>query len=245
MISSLFHTFIFDPIYNALILVLNIIPGGNLGVAVILVTVLVKLLLFPLSRKAVVTQMRMKELDAEMKVIREKYKDNREQQAMEMMDLYRKKGVNPFATLLLVFIQIPIILGLYFVFLRGGLPVVDPDLLYSFVSAPATISMNFLGFIDIGAKSLLLAFLAGLTQYFQVKYAVTPPPPRKEGAPVDFKEDLARNMHMQMRYVLPIIVFFVAYTISAAIALYWTTSNIFTIAQEIVVRNKIKKQQVA
>ncbi|PCI27810.1 hypothetical protein COB55_05055 [Candidatus Wolfebacteria bacterium] len=240
MISSTFSAFVYDPIYNALILIINVVPGGNLGIAVVLVTVLVKLILFPLSRKAVVTQMRMKELDAPMKEIKEKYKDNKEMQALEMMALYKSKGVNPFATFFLVLLQIPIILGLYFVFLKGGLPVVNTDILYSFVKVPEIINMSFLGFIDIAGKSWLLALFAGLTQYFQVKYSVSPPPPRKAGVPMDFKEDLARNMHIQMRYVLPVIVFFIAYTISAAIALYWTTSNLFMLSQEIFVRRKIK-----
>ena len=100
--------------------------------------------------------------------------------------------------------------------------------------------MNFLGFIDVSKKSIMFAVLAGATQFFQIKYSL--PPMKERTGKASLKEDLARSFHIQMRYVMPIIVFSIAYAISAAVAIYWTTSNLFAIGQEIYVRKKIKNK---
>jgi membrane protein insertase Oxa1/YidC/SpoIIIJ len=92
--------------------------------------------------------------------------------------------------------------------------------------------MDFLGLIDITGKSVVLALLAGVTQYFQVKMTMPDLPPKDPTAAPDFKADFMRNMQLQMRYVMPVIIFFAAYIISAAIALYFLVSNLVAIAQE-------------
>ncbi len=238
MIGSLFNTVIYEPLYNGLIFLIDILPGANAGFAVLLLTVLVKLLIFPLSKSAVETQMKVKEIDPEIKKIREEHKTDREAQARALMALYRDKKINPFSSIFLILIQIPIILGLYFVFLRGGLPDINTDILYAFVPTPEMVNMQFLGFIDIAGKSVLLALTAGISQFIQGKLMIPPMPPKKTSGKPSLKDDLARSMNVQMRYVLPVIVFFIAWQISAAIALYWTTSNVFTIGQEFAIRRK-------
>lgn len=239
MFTYIWHTFFFDPVYNGLVFFIDTVPGGDVGVAIILTTIVVKVLLFPLSIKAARTQRIMRELDPKLKAIKEEYKDKREEQAKAMMEVYKEAGLNPFASVLLLFIQIPIIIALYLTVSPAGsisLPAINPDILYSFVPNPETITMMFLGFMDITAKSLPLAVLAGVTQYFHARLAIPAPEPKVENAPADFKADFARSMQMQMRYVMPIIIFVVAYTISAAIALYFTVSNIMAIFQEFLVK---------
>ncbi|MFQ5661888.1 MAG: YidC/Oxa1 family membrane protein insertase [Candidatus Paceibacteria bacterium] len=240
MISGIFNTVFFNPIYNGLIFLLDTVPFIDVGIAVILVTVIVKLILFPFSLKMVKTQLAVKQLEPEINKLKETHKNDKQEQARQTMALYKEKGVNPFSGFLLILVQIPVIFGLYWVFLRGGLPEINMDILYSFVSAPEKINMNFLGLINVSAKSAVLALLAGATQYFQIKYSLPPMKARSEKA--SLKEDLARSFHIQMRYVMPIIVFSIAYSISAAVALYWTTSNLFAIGQEIYVRKKIKNR---
>lgn len=210
----------------------------DVGIAVIVLTILVKTALFPLSMKAARTQRVMKELEAPMKEIKEKYKDNREEQGRKLLELYREKKINPFSSFLVLFIQLPVIFGLYFLFLKGGLPEVNMDLLYSFVPKPQDISMYFLGLVDMAGKNVPLAILAGVTQHFQARYALPPVEPRKETA--TFQEDFARSLQVQMKYVLPIIIIFVAYVASAAVALYWITSNIFAIGQELYVKKQME-----
>ncbi len=238
MFNSIWHNVFFDPIYNGLVFFIDVVPGGDVGLSIILITILVKLILLPLSIKATKTQMVMRELEPKLKEIKDRIKDKQEQ-SKAMLELYRTNNVNPFASILQLFIQIPVIIALYLSVSRGGgfpLPDINIEILYSFVTAPETVSMFFLGFIDIAAKSLPLAALAGITQFIHAKISLPKPEPKKEGEKPDLKGDFARSMHVQMRYVMPAIIFVVAYTISASIALYFTVSNLMAIAQEFVVR---------
>ena len=239
--ASFFHTIIFEPLYNGLVFLIDITPFADVGIAVIIFTCIVKLLLFPLSKKAVKTQMAMKAIEPETEKIKNQFKNNREELARQTMALYKKHQVNPFSSFAVILIQIPIILGLYYVFFKGGLPTINTDWLYSFVAAPDKVNMIFLGLLDISKKSIFLALLAGVSQFFQAKLAMPPIKPR--GAEPDFKADLARSMGLQMRYIFPIVVVFIAYSISGAIALYWTTSNIFAIGQELIIRRQLKTGQ--
>jgi YidC/Oxa1 family membrane protein insertase len=239
MFSYIWHTFFFDPVYNALVLFINLIPGGDVGLAIIATVIVVKTILLPLSIKAAKTQKVMREIEPKLKEIKEKFKDKREEQAQAMLALYRESGINPFASIFLVFLQIPILIALYFSVYSGGgiaLPSINSDILYSFARIPELVSMNFLGMIDITGKSLVLAALAGITQYYQVKLSMPALAPRDPEAAPNFKDDFARNMQLQIRYVMPVIIFFVAYVISAAIALYFLVSNIVAIAQEFYIK---------
>jgi YidC/Oxa1 family membrane protein insertase len=244
MFSFIWHTFFFDPVYNALVFFIDVIPGGDVGLAIIATVILVKVLLFPLSLKAVKTQKLMRELEPKLKAIKEEFKDKREEQAKAMLALYKDAGMNPFASILLMFVQIPFVIALYLVVANGSagiaLPSINPEILYSFVANPgldpALISMSFLGMIDIAAKNLPLALLAGITQFFSTKLSLPALPPREPDAAPDLKEDLMRNMQIQMKYVMPFVIVVVAYTFSAAIALYFVVSNLVMIFQEIIVR---------
>lgn len=246
MFSAIWHSFFFDPVYNALIFFVDIIPGGDVGLAIIATTIVVKFLLLPLSLKAVRTQRKMRELEPQLTALKEKYKEKtkseeKAEQAKEMMAIYRDAGMNPFASIILVAIQIPIIIALYLsVSGFGGvaLPEVNVELLYSFVPEPETITMLFLGALDITAKSLPLALLAGITQFFHGQLAIPKAAPRDPDSTPSFKDDFARTMQLQMKYFMPIIITVVAYSISAAIALYFVVSNLMQIAQELVVRKE-------
>lgn len=242
MIGNIFSTTVSTPLYNALVLLLDILPSANLAFAIIILTAFVRLILFPLSKQAVLMQIKMREIDPELKKIKEKHKDNREAQALAMLELYRAHNIRPFSSILLVLIQIPIIIGLYFVILRGGFPAIDPSLLYSFVAVPESVSTAFFG-IDVMEKSVVIALVAAIAQYFQAKYAMPKPPERKAGAQPSFKDDFARSMHIQMRFVFPIIIFGIAWSLSAAIALYFATSSLFTIGQELVLRKRRAEQK--
>ena len=241
--SYIFNTFFYDPLYNGLILLLSWLPSPEVGVAVILFTIIVKLILFPLSKQAVHTQMKLRQVEPELAKLRDRNKDDKEKQAREMMAFYKDNGINPFSGFFLLLLQIPVILALYFIFFNGGLPIVDMERLYTFVAkAFATITepinMHFLG-LDISRPQFILALLAGISQYAQVYYSV--PPYVKVEKPT-FKDDMMRSMNIQIRYVLPVFIFIISLNISGAVALYWITSNLFTIAQELYMRKTIKKE---
>lgn len=239
MIVETFNTLIFNPLYNGLIFLIDIVPYADVGFAVVILTILVKIILFPLAHKVARMQVQMKDLAPKMDELKEKYKDDKQEQTLKIMALYKEHNVRPFLSILVIFIQLPIIFGLYWVFFRGGLPDIQIELLYSFIPFPETVNMNFLGLIDIGGRSAILALLAGVTQFVHSYYALPKPKPRGENPSI--KEDLAYSFHLQMKYVMPVIVVVISYTISAAIALYWLTSNLFAIGQELIVRRNLKK----
>ena len=239
MFNYIWHTFFFDPVYNSLVFFIDVIPGGDVGLAIIATVFLVKTILFPVSVKAAKTQRIMKEIEPHLKELKETHKDDKEAQAKAMMEIYKNAGMNPFASILLIFIQIPVVIALYFSVYRGGgiaLPAINTDLLYSFVAEPMTITMNFLGMIDITERSVLLAVAAGVTQFFVVSVTMPKLPPKVEGAEPNMKDDFMRNMQVQMKYVMPVLIGVIAYTISAAIALYFLVSNIVALIQEVFVR---------
>src|SRR3989344_4108863 len=148
--SFIYHTFFFDPLYNTLVILFKILPWADAGVIIIILTILVRLIIFPLSKKAVLTQVRMAAIAPDLAKIKEQYKNNTEEQARRTLALYKEKGVNPFSGIFVIIIQIPIILALYQIFLY--FPKVDMSLLYSFVPAPEFTSTTFLVFLNITTK---------------------------------------------------------------------------------------------
>jgi YidC/Oxa1 family membrane protein insertase len=236
MWSYIWHTFFFDPVYNSLVFFIDILPGGDVGLAIVCTVIFIKIVILPLSIKVTKMQAVMRELDPKIKKMKADIPDKQEQ-ARAMMDLYKEANINPLSSVFLMFVQFPIIIALYLAVSNGGgfpFPDINVDLLYSFISQPEAPTMIMLGFFDITLKSLPLALLAGATQFLHIRLSMPPMEPKKEGEEPSLKEDFARSMQMQMRYVMPIIIVVVAYTLSAAIALYFTISNIMAIAQEFV-----------
>ncbi len=231
---SLIKTVVYIPLYNVLILILSI-PYVDAGVATIILTVLVKMILYPINKKSIVTQIKMKEKAGELASIKEKYTDKQEQ-ALKTMEFYKTNKINPFSSIFTLFIQIPIIYSLYHIFLKSGLPEISRDMLYSFIKAPESVSMNFLGLIDISQKSLFLALLAAVSSYFQMHLSApsAPASSNKSGAP-----DLSTMMASQMKYTMPVIVFFISWKISGVVALYWFVSNVVGILQDWYVKRQL------
>lgn len=236
MEQGFFFSTLYQPLYNALVFLVSVVPGANVGIAIIGLTLIVRIVLLPLSHKSVVSQAKMRTIAPHIEKVRDQHKDNKQEQARKIMGLYREHGVNPFSGCLLLIIQIPIIFALYFVFFKG-LPDLNADILYSFVQHPGTINMLFFGIL-LSQKTIVIAAIAAITQYYQIKLSIPATPAPAAGAKPSFKEDFARSFNIQMRYVLPIIVFAVSYSISAAIALYWATSNLFSIGHELYVKRK-------
>lgn len=257
--SYIWHTFFFDPVYNCLVFFIDVVRGGDLGLAIIFTVIAVKLFLLPLSLKSARTQLIMRQIQPQLDEIKEKYKDQRELIGLKTLEVFREAKVNPFSGILLMFIQIPILIALYFAVYSGGgvkLPDINTALLYSFIPEPDTVNTIFLGITDIlnpekislgmlgqfdvviKPATLLLALLAGVTQYIQTHLTLPKLAARKEGEAPSFSDEFTRGMHVQMRYILPPFIAVVAYTLSSAIALYFVISNLVSIAQEFVVRRQ-------
>ena len=234
MFSYIYHSYIFNPLYNGLVFLIDVFPWMDAGIAVIVFTIIVRLLLFPISKKSIITQVRMKQIEPELAKIREKTGNDKQAQALQTMALYKERGVSPFSSFFLLFLQLPIIYALYSIFIHSGLPEVNKEILYGFVSVPV-INMHFLGLIDIGIRNIPLSIIAGISQFLQLHFS---PATRS----VDYKKgasnpaDIAQNMTRNLKYFFPIMVFLISYKISSVVALYWTVSSLFTVAQELYVR---------
>ena len=235
MISNIWNIVLYHPLLNALAFLVSIIPRGDVGLAVVILTILVKVLLFPLSQKSIESQAEMNILTPEVNKIKASGA-SKEEQAKLTFDLYKKHKVNPLSGCLLVFIQIPVIFALYYVFSKGIK--FDSGLLYSFINIPEHTNMIFLGILDIGKKSLILAILAGVSQYLQAHFMPKPATSATGAATASLSESFTKSMSMQMKYIFPFIVAFIAYSISGAVALYWITSNLFMVAQQIYVKRE-------
>ena len=237
MISSFFNAVFYDPIYNALVALVALIPGSDVGIAVILVTVVIRLILLPFSLSAARTQRAMKILEPKIKELKEKHKGDKEKEALNTLALYREARVNPFASILTVFIQIPVLLALYFVFYYEPFPAINVARLYAFTPVPDMISLEFLGIISVAGKSMVLAFLAGITQFLQAHMALSGT--MKPSDAKSMQNDFQRIMGLQLKYVFPFLIGVISYTTSGAIALYFITTNLAGCLQEWYVRRTI------
>ena len=155
------------------------------------------------------------------------------------MELYRAHGVNPFSGLLLLFIQLPIFIALYRIFING-ITEGSPLALYTFIQYPEHVDAMFLG-VDLGIPSVVLAVLAGLSQFFQISLS-SPAAPAGGGSD---KGDFQRIMRAQMKYIFPFIIFYIGLRFPAALTLYWTVMNIFVIVHESIVRRKSQTLEYA
>ncbi len=239
--SYLWDLILYKPLINALAFLISIVPGGNVGLAVIILTILVKLALFPIAQKALRNQTAMNMMAPELEKIKQSGV-SKEEQARLTFELYKKHKTNPFSGCL---IQIPMILVFIALFhaFREGVNF-DSSLMYSFVHIPENISMSFLYFFDMSQESWILGAIAGISQYVQVKFMPKPKTRElKPGEEMSFADNLGKSMNMNMQYFLPVMIFFFASNFSGAVALYWIVSNIFTIVQQMYV-NKTEEREL-
>jgi len=239
MISNLFHAAFYNPIYNTLVALVALVPGSDVGVAIIILTIIIRLILLPFSLSAARTQRAMKMLEPKIKALKETHKDDKEREAIETLALYKEAKVNPFVSILIALIQIPILLALYWVFTYEPFPAINLARIYAFTPIPHTVSLHFLGLISVAGKSLLLAVLAGLTQFLQAHMALSGTmKPSSDGTQGDFQKIIG----LQLKYVFPFIIGIISYTTSGAVALYFITTNLAGAAQEWHVRRVISRE---
>jgi len=227
MIGSIFKTLLYQPLLNILVLLYLYFPGHDFGVAVIILTIFIKLVFYPLGSKAIKSQKALALLQPKLKEIQEKHKDNKEAQTKEMMALYKTEKISPFSGCLPILIQLPVLLALYRVFWTGLNPE-QMTLLYSFVSNPGVINSMFLGIVDLAKPNLVLAIIAGILQFVQIRTS-TPQ--------VKLKKDSGVSEHMQkqMQIFMPVFMVIILFRLPSAIGLYWVTTTIFTIIQQYVI----------
>lgn len=227
-----FNTVLYQPLLNLLILLYIYFPGHDFGIAIVLLTLIIKLILSPTSLKAIRSQKLLADLQPKIKEIQEKYKKDKQKQSQAMMEFYKKTKVNPFSGCFPLLFQLPILIALYQVFLRGLKPEALRTTLYSFISYPESINLMFLGLIDLGKPNIILALVAGILQFFQSKLSL--PKKRPE------KKDPGQMIQSQMIYFFPLLTIFIVWKFGSIIGLYWITSTLFSIGEYYLVGKKLK-----
>ncbi len=242
--GAIFNSFIYQPLYNLLIFVYNIIPLRDFGVSIVLVTVLIKFLLVPLSKKQIESQKKMQELQPKIKALQEKHKGDKEKQSRALMEFYKENKTNPFSGCLPMIVQLVFLIAIYRVLFNisnAGLMVNAADL-YSFVSNPGQINKTFFGLIDLSSTislgslaikdvpQIILIVAAAISQYIQTKMLMAGQPQKIVSK--NEQPDFSQIMSKQMLYLGPLLTLFIGIKFPAGLALYWLVSTVFMITQQ-------------
>lgn len=224
IITTIFNNLLYQPLFNLLVFFYSLVP--DFGVAIILVTLLIRLILFPLSRKGIKSRKAMEGLQPKIKEIQKKYK-NKEEQAQEMMKFYKENKINPASGCLPLLIQLPILIALY----RAFIGVIDPkslNLLYPFIRNPGSLNTSFLGLLDLAVPSVFLAVLAGVFQFIQSRIMFKSSSGQTQ---LSGKMDIQKTMSRQMTYFMPLITVFIALKLPAGLPLYWIVTTLFSMGE--------------
>ena len=236
----LYNEIIYRPILNLLVLGYNYIPGHDVGVVIILVTILLRLILSPLFQKQIKSQQAMTALQPQLLEVQKKYADDREGRAKAMMELYKEHKVNPLGSCLPLLIQLPILFALYHVFMKalGG----NLDGLYPWVVNPGRLDPMFLGLINLSKASPALAILAGGLQFVQSRLMSKTQVVSMSG---DSNDATAKALRFQTTYMLPLFSIAIAWKLPAGLPLYWSVTTIFAVLQQEWANRKFKKKSTA
>lgn len=248
----LFNEILYRPLFNSMVFFYNTIPGANIGLAIILTTLVVRILMIPLYRASIKSQRELTIIQPIVKELQTKYKDDRQKLTEEMMKAYKDHKVNPFAGILLLFIQIPILIAIYQVSLNIFKPEKYPEL-YSFITLPESFNPQFFGLLNVAdSKNIILALLVGISQYYQIKLIMRRTQPakikntkksKKKKSDKPEELDFAATLNKQMMFTMPILVTIFAYSFPASMSLYWITTTVFTIVQEFLLIKQIDKAE--
>lgn len=238
-----FYTILYQPLYNLLILIYNLLPGWDVGFAIIALTILIKGLLWPLTSKSLKGQKALQEIQPKIEALKEECADDKEKLAKKMMELYSAEKVNPLSSCLPMLVQLPILITLYRV-LMGGLNDNPAEHLYGFVENPEVINQMFLGFLDLSEPSIYLALIAGAFQFAQTKMLSARRPPKKLRKKKGAKdEDMLASMNKNMLYFMPVITVVIGASLPGGLTLYWSAVNLISVVQQLVIFRKNKKEK--
>jgi YidC/Oxa1 family membrane protein insertase len=259
---NIFDILIVQPIFNLLIGLYSIIPGGDFGVSLIIFTIIVRFALFPLVKKQLHQTQAMKKLQPELKKIKARTKGNKQLESVQMLELYKKHGVSPFRSIGILIIQLPIFIALYSVIRiftqhRDQIGKYTYDFMenigpiHTLIHHPEQFNEKLFGFVDLtksafenGRVDIVLVLLAGVaatTQYFMSKQTMPHTESKKRLRDVmaeagDGKKGDQSEMNAivmgKMTKVLPFFMFFIMISVPGALALYYAVSNLVAVGQQ-------------
>jgi YidC/Oxa1 family membrane protein insertase len=237
----MFETLLVQPIYNVFIAIVGVVPHGDAGLAIIVLTFITRIVLYPVFTASIRTQMGMAAMQPELEGLKDKHKNDKEGHARAQMELFKKHKVNPLAGFGALFLQLAVIIALYFAIFREGFPAVDATLLYSFISAPAAIATDFFGLVNLlEPKHIGLALLVGITQYLAIRLTIRHTPNNHPKG--SDKEAIQRMQQNLMLYMMPVVMTVTAYFFAAAVGIYFAASNVFSLGQEWLIRRQLQRE---
>lgn len=233
---QIFNTILYQPLYNLLIWLYDVLPGNDIGLAIIGLTIIIKLILLPLSQKSIKAQKEMQKIQPKLEALKKKYKDDKQKLSEETMKLYKEQKVNPLSSCLPLLIQLPFLIAVYQVF-RTGLANNGMEMLYPFVSNPGSINPISFGIINLAEPSMILAALAAIAQFFQARMLPTTPQPKKVTAGSK-DESMMANVNKSMKFAMPLITLIIGMQLPGGLALYWLITTALTVLQQFILFKK-------
>ena len=259
---NIFETLIIQPIFNLLIVLYSIIPGGDFGITLIVFTILVRGALYPLVKRQLHQTKAMKKLQPQLAKIKAETKGNKQLESARMMDLYKEHGVNPFRSILILFIQLPIFIALYqviqvFTYNRDRIE----ELTYNFlenlepirqlIENPSQFNEKLFGVIDLTASAigggtinfsiLAIAIIAAIAQFYQSRQLMPHSENKKSfkeimGEAAEGKQADQAEMNAlimgKMTKIFRFIMLFIMISLPGALVLYYAVSNLVAVAQQ-------------
>jgi len=223
---SLFNTIIYQPLFNLLIYIYNTVALKDFGLAVIILTVLVRVVLYPIFHKGAKDQAIMQRLAPKLNELKKKHKDDKGKLATETMRLYKEHKVNPFSQfVLLILVQLPILIALFKIFSES-------------IKTIPNLNPQFFNLVNLALPSLILVVLAAVAQYFQVRLSL---PPQTSNKSFSKEEKMAKQMTFMTLYFMPVLTIVILYKMPSAIALYWLTTTLFSVIQQIIINKSLNK----
>ncbi|MDO8470200.1 MAG: YidC/Oxa1 family membrane protein insertase [bacterium] len=217
----MFQTYIYQPILAVLVFIYNSVAAQDLGFAIILLTIVVRVVLLPLFYKGAKDQALMQRLQPRIEEIQREHKADKEQQAKALMALYKEHKLNPFSSIFLLILQLPIFFALFQIFSRE-------------LAGTVFATHTLLGFVDLSAKSIPIILIAAALQYLQGKLSI---PPKTTPA-----KSSAAAVGKVMIIVGPILTVVVLMNLPAALGLYWLISTLFSVVQQVYINRAMDRQ---
>lgn len=238
-LTSLWRGLLYRPFYNLLIFLTKYLPYHSLGLAIIALTLIIRIALLLPSQKAMKAQKAMQEIQPKLQHIKEKYKGDQQRIAQETMRIWREHKVNPMGSCLPMLVQFPVLIALFYV-VREGLNPNNIYLLYESLKGfdLNLIQSNFFGILDLTKANLyVLPLIVGFLQFAQMKLAMGKNKPPKETKVKNTGEPDLAAVNNMMIYMMPVLIAVFTASLPAGVGLYWAVSTLFGIGQQIVVNN--------
>jgi len=236
---------LYVPLLNILVLFYVYIPGQDLGLAIIALTILIRLILQPSYRNSLKSQHDIQKVQPYIDKIKAEYKDDQKKQSEEIMKIYKEHKINLFGSCLPLIIQLPILLALYRVF-WAGLNTASLTHLYSwFPHPPLELHTVFLQFthipalmVDLTTRNIYLAGLAGVAQFVQsqvtIRYTAKTAVPSSQ-----------KITNQAMLYIFPVMTLVISLTLPSALGLYWATTTIVMAIQQVIIYKSFNREEKA